>query len=110
MIYKISQVPPSLNSMYMYLRKGRVTTREYEAWKTAMGKELLPIQPIKSEKYALYIQIPRKTRGDIDNRIKAISDLLVSVGATPDDRHMDRLQIERADIDCVKIEVAEMIW
>ena len=105
MIYRLSEVPPSLNMMFHYVRKGRVLTKEYREWRKAMSKELLPVTPLKCEKYSLEIQVPRKTRGDIDNRIKAISDLLVEVGATPDDRHMDECRIVRADIDETIIEV-----
>lgn len=111
MIYKLSQTPPSLNMSSKNRSgkgKGRYSTPEYTAWQKLSGYELLPIKPIKTDKYALYIQIPRKTRGDIDNRIKAVSDLLVKHGATPDDCHMDFCQIERADIDYTRVEVVEI--
>jgi len=43
--------------------------------------------------YSVDIRVP-KTRGDIDNRIKAILDFLVRVGLTLDDRHARRVSIE----------------
>jgi Holliday junction resolvase RusA-like endonuclease len=48
-------------------------------------------------KFAVGINLPRKMRGDIDNRVKGILDALVSSGRIDDDRHMHVCR--RADQD-----------
>ena len=98
--------PPSTNNLYRQVRpRGnqawtvRAPTAEYEAWKREAGwlirSQALPL-PFFPGPFALSIEIPRKTRMDIDN-IKAIPDLLKSLGIVTDDRKMDRLFIERHD-------------
>jgi Holliday junction resolvase RusA-like endonuclease len=44
------------------------------------------------------IRLPRQTRGDVSNRIKAVEDYLVSRQVTDDDRFNARVTIERADV------------
>jgi Holliday junction resolvase RusA-like endonuclease len=43
------------------------------------------------------LPVPTATRGDIDNRTKAILDLLVSRALTVDDRHCQHVSVWRAD-------------
>ncbi len=42
------------------------------------------------------ITLPEMIRGDIDNRIKPISDFLVHEGVLPDDKHAWKVSVERS--------------
>lgn len=109
MLYKITTLPPSVNSMYGVVRGGgvkdRYKTPEYTAWIREATKEISPVTPLKAEKYELHIHLPKTMRGDIDNRVKPISDLLVTTGATPDDKHMEKLVVTKTTESGVIIEV-----
>lgn len=78
-------IPPSVNNMFPG-RSGRFKSAEYKAWIKAAGWELnaQKVRPV-SGPYALTLELPEKMRGDVDNRLKGISDLLVSHRLTPDD-------------------------
>jgi Holliday junction resolvase RusA-like endonuclease len=80
-------VPPSLNGMYFnFPGHGRVPTTKYTGWKAIAGWEIRAANPTKiSGPYRFTLLLPEKLRGDIDNRVKATLDLLVSLGVTPDD-------------------------
>ncbi len=90
-------IMPSLNNAFVNKQGGgRFASRQYAAWKQEAGWKLRDIkpQPVKG-RYALHTRLPVKMRGDIDNRAKALSDLLVSVGITPDDSKLWKLHVER---------------
>lgn len=78
-------VPPSANNLFASGRHCRYKTRKYKQWIEAAGKEILVHrpQPVLG-RYFLRIALP-KIKGDPDNRIKAISDLLVSMMLIEDD-------------------------
>lgn len=86
-------------------KKDRYKTSEYRDWIAATTKELLPIVPLKSAKYELHIHLPKNMRGDIDNRAKSAIDLLVSLGATPDDKHLIKLVMTKTADNETIIEV-----
>lgn len=100
-------LPPSTNALFLNVHgKGRVKTPAYKAWLVEAGL-LLKIQrpePVVGP-YQLEIRVPRKMRGDIDNRLKGASDLLVTYGIIPDDKHAQRISIARADVTEMEIEV-----
>lgn len=82
-------LPPSLNGMYRNVRgRGRVATEAFKKWKFDAGWEitLQDVVPIRVP-YNLALYLPIKMRGDIDNRIKGVSDILVVFGLIPDDRY-----------------------
>lgn len=83
--------PPSTNALYS---GRRFKTASYKAWINEAGWELKMQhwQPVKGA-FELLVQLPG--RGDLDN-LKAVPDLLVSMGVIPDDRRkfMRRLTIE----------------
>ncbi len=78
-------IPPSVNNMFPG-RAGRFKSKQYRAWILAAGWELKmqKVWPV-SGAYALTLELPENMRGDVDNRLKGISDLLVSHRLTPDD-------------------------
>lgn len=103
--YHLTTAPPSLNNAFATVGKRRIKTADYKAWIEAAGWELKVqgITPVGSP-YGISIEIGRKTsKSDIDNLIKPISDLLVKMGATPDDRKMDEVTIRRADREDVLV-------
>lgn len=103
--------PPSVNSLYRNVKgRGRVRTAKYNAWKTAAGWTIKHIRGgwdsaqieigkiLKRERpYEAFIYLPEKTRGDVDGRIKALLDLFVEHGVTPDDRFCRGVACYRAD-------------
>lgn len=91
-------VPPSVNAMYANSRngrgRGRYKTASYKQWIDEAGWEIKAQNPAPvTGKYRLRISLP-PIRGDADNRVKAVADLLVSLRLTPDDRHMVGLSVE----------------
>lgn len=93
-------MPPSVNNLFSTFKGRRIITRDYKAWKLAAAEALGP-------QYAAYgapsvhrpvhvsIKLGMGYRGDIANREKAITDLLVANIDMPDDRYIERLVIER---------------
>ena len=95
MKFRTLPIPPSLNSMFPGKTR-RHKSAEYKAWIEHAGwvLETARISPVIGP-FALQIRLPVKMRGDIDNRAKAILDLLVKHGVTPDDSKTWRLIVER---------------
>jgi len=81
-------VPPSVNHLHASAKGGRrYKTRLYRAWERDAAWEIRTQHPGHViGKYALTLILP-KIRGDIDNRLKPVLDLLHRLGITPDDRH-----------------------
>lgn len=52
------------------------------------------IKPVTGD-YKLCVGIPKALRGDADNRLKCVSDFLVSREITPDDKHCQEFTIRR---------------
>ena len=99
-------IPPSVNNLFSSVSSGRggrtrrIVTSAYRQWKERAGWELTIAggKPVRGP-YRLTVMLPAKMRGDIDNRVKATSDLLVSLGLTPDDHHAVSVHAERnADV------------
>jgi hypothetical protein len=76
----------------------------YRAWQKAAGEELL-VQRARwavkalpfNQRFVCRIRLPMDMPGDIDNRAKAIIDLLVQMRITPDDKMLYQLQVGRSD-------------
>lgn len=81
-------VPPSVNALFANSAKGgRIKTQAYRDWITEAGWMLKSQRPGSvTGPYAMVIRLPENIRGDIGNREKAISDLMVAHKITPDDR------------------------
>lgn len=71
-------IPPSLNNIFANGKKGRFKTAAYKAWRAEAGYKILAQRPEKhSGDVLVNIQIgPRIPNADIDNRIKAVLDVL----------------------------------
>jgi crossover junction endodeoxyribonuclease RusA len=84
-------IPPSVNGAWINLPKGgRARSKKYTAWAKAAGWELLAQRPRKViGPYEIRIILGNKrNRGDADNRIKSLVDLVVKHGIVEDDRRM----------------------
>lgn len=97
-------IPPSANNLFAtVIIKGkprRITTREYKAWREMAGDQLVHQYaafggPSIPRHASLRIQLNLNHKGDIANREKAITDLLVEHLDMPDDCWIDRIVIER---------------
>ena len=82
--------PPTLNTMYRNVpRVGRVKTKKYKSWISDALRDLKfhGYEPCTT-KCAVTIRIGKhgKVKEDIDNRIKAVLDILVAAGVIEDDR------------------------
>lgn len=106
----IIPTPPSVNAMYCNSRngkgRGRYKSRQYKEWLDEAGWSVKAQRPERvAGPYWLAISLPR-IRGDIDNRVKAINDLLVSLNLVDDDKHCEALTIKRrSDLGLTEITV-----
>jgi len=97
-------IPPSVNSMYANRKggrgKGRYKTKEYKDWLRRADHYVIAqswrIDYIPGP-CDLHIKVPAKMRGDVDNRIKAVADYLVSRQITADDKFYRKVSIERCE-------------
>ena len=81
--------PPSTNALFRNVPKvGRVRTKEYDRWRGVAGWELQAQRP---KKFTAPVEVivelnpPTKHALDLDNRNKALLDLLVTHQVIPDD-------------------------
>ncbi len=103
--------PPSVNGLFANTKHGRVKTKKYRDWIEQAGWELKTQRPdpVYGD-YELEIVVPR-TRGDLDNYCKAVSDLLVTHKLIDDDVHARKIILsrdDRADAVTVTISKAEL--
>jgi Holliday junction resolvase RusA-like endonuclease len=79
---------------------GRSKTKAYREWLRQAGWEIKLSEPKPEPIVGMYtaqIVVSSKLRGDIDNRVKAVLDLLVSLGLTSDDFYCFKSSIERSN-------------
>ena len=97
-------IPPSVNRLYANApgagegHKGRRKTAAYRDWLQLAQADLLQaradVSPVPPP-YGIRITLNIDRRSDLDNRAKAILDLLQSLGVLADDRQVDQLLLER---------------
>jgi crossover junction endodeoxyribonuclease RusA len=111
MIRAVLPYPPSTNTLYRNVSgKGRVKTAKYKQWIDEAGFVLMfKHLPAITGPYVLQIDLFQSDarRRDIDNGIKAISDLLVAHGLVEDDSLCMDLKVSRrkADEACAIVQV-----
>lgn len=116
--YVIRHPPPSVNNVFTSVPgRGRVKTQRYRTWVTAAGWDIKAArQNWRPESwYALDIRLPmaiaaKGTRADIDNRIKAVTDLLVSLDCVPDDKWLAQVAIRYGDVEHTTVTVTDAAW
>lgn len=99
----IITTPTSANDLYHRGRDGRVRrSREYASWKQTAGQQILSQRPklrcrsLPFGPYAVQVLIGVSDRGDIDNRAKALLDLMHEMQITPDDSLLWDFRVTRA--------------
>ena len=87
--------PPSVNRYKRVSMNGKLySTKKYLEWKKAAGWELLAQRigaPRKVLAGDLFVEMVFARRGDLDNRIKPLLDLLQDVGIYANDEQVVRL-------------------
>lgn len=89
---------PSLNNAYANNpRGGRYPTKQVSDWKRLAGWIVAFANPPTIDgPYKLTVLVPKQMRGDVDNRIKLVSDLLSKeMGVLPDDRKAEEATCRR---------------
>lgn len=93
-------MPPSVNALFvqsrMGSRRGRAPSPQYVKWEREAGQALeRQPWPECAPPYAVTIAVNIDRRGDIDNRVKPILDLLVKHGVIAGDQWVDALFVRR---------------
>lgn len=92
-------MPPSVNKLFANVRgRGRIRTREYKSWSHQAIWTIIckcPQPRLIKPPYTVRISLPVKMRGDLDNRVKAVLDVLVKSGVMDDDSHVMDLRVIR---------------
>lgn len=93
-------VPPSLNNAFATYRGRRIPSREYKAWRQLAAIQIGKVTSRVQSPVVVFIII-RGGKGfpitsDLDNRIKPVLDLLVSLGVLEGDsiQHVRHVGIE----------------
>lgn len=104
MMHFILPVPPSSNMAYRNVPGiGRVKSKDHKDWKREAGiiaklqhrQQGSPKLP-DGQPYKMLIKVNISRRGDIMNREKLLTDLLVGLEIIPDDRWCDEFTIYRS--------------
>lgn len=95
-------MPPSTNNMFVNVpKRGRASSEEYRDWKQSARRIVMraweaAARPKIGKPYKVKISLGLNRSGDIANREKALTDILVStIPDFPDDRWIDHITIER---------------
>lgn len=84
-------LPPTVNNAYVNGKKGRFKSAASKRWQRTAVAEIwrqVPAGLRIGGPVVVYIALPRKMRGDCDNRIKPILDALVVSKRIDDDRNV----------------------
>jgi hypothetical protein len=112
-------LPPSVNAMFVRARLGskvgKAPSPQYRKWKLAARDIVMNAwneqdKPIIGKPYAVHIRVNVDHKGDIANREKALTDILVAtIPGFPDDCWANRVLIERdRTVDGAHIEVVTL--
>lgn len=89
-------MPVSVNALYATVGKRRVKTKAYRGWIRDAGWLLVLQRPDHIPgKYNMSVRIPSSTKGDCDNYLKALGDLLQRHGVIVNDRLSQEISICR---------------
>ena len=93
-------IPPSANNLFLNPprpRMRRPVSPIYTRWQWEARAALpKPLPEAIKGPYRLRLLLPMNMRGDVDNRLKAASDFLVSFALIPNDRHALSVMAERS--------------
>lgn len=103
--------PPSVNALFANIPgRGRIKTRYYKQWLKEAGWEIKaqPRGRVITGDISIDIRCPHGFRaGDIDNRVKALLDLIVSVGIIEDDRFVVDLRVRWDHVEKCTISITK---
>lgn len=105
---------PTSNNLFAGFGTRRHRTPKYEMWAKEAGWILASQRPPMFDgkvSIRLEVEEPKTKRAtDLDNRTKAVLDLLVSHGVIPSDdqRYVRRIILEWADVDGVRVTIEAM--
>ena len=92
----LPMTPPSLNNIFINVKKGRIKAPEYVAWQIRASMHIRKQSgwhvPGKVRVRLAFNE--RQTRCDLDNLIKACLDILMANGRISDDRNVRKLEAE----------------
>jgi len=89
--------PPTTNHLFATAGAKRVKSRAYRAWIDAAGCEIMAQgrQRVHGPvTLAIALRRPDKRKRDLSNAIKAVEDLIVSMGVIDDDSLVQRLSVQ----------------
>lgn len=88
-------VPVSVNEIYSRTKAGMRLSDAYSRWIEEAGWRLIQQRPGRIfGRYQLTMRVPAESRADLDNLIKAASDLLQLHGVVRNDRDASRIVLE----------------
>lgn len=108
-IVTLAMLPPSVNGIFRNVHgRGRVKTKAYKAWLKAAGWEVNCQKPIRiAGKVEIDITCKRPSgNSDIDNRVKAALDLLVTMNLIDDDRYVERVRAQWGAVEGCQIVIS----
>ena len=98
-------IPPSVNSAFVARHGSHRTAKSgtHLFWLRCVEEEIFalteahtkPLPQCNGTSYGLWIDVPAIMRGDIDNRVKLLSDMLVSLKVVADDKLMRHLYVTK---------------
>jgi len=96
--------PISTNALWRPRPGGMCKTVAYKDWLTEAGLVLNSQRPGHvAGPYCITIRVARGWRGDLDNAVKAVSDLLQVHSVIENDKLAQRVIIERSDVPGVSV-------
>lgn len=110
-------MPPSVNSIWRTgknRRTGKTITyldKKYTAWIVEADALLLtqkPFPQIKGNFTAVVTLDQSKRRGDADNRLKPIFDMLQRVGVIENDKYADKITVQWGEADGCSVQLVKV--
>lgn len=91
-------IPPSVNRVWRSVRGKVIKSADYKNWLNMAGWQIQAQRPGKIDgAYTLHVTFPECMRGDLDNRVKAISDILQKQGVIENDSYAFEIHLMRRD-------------
>lgn len=104
--------PPSVNSMYRNVTgKGRVKTVRYRTWARAASNEVMA-QTKQHIGGPVMVDITcqrKRSTEDVDNKIKAVLDLLVTMAVIDDDKNVHEVRARWGAVEGAVVTVVPMV-
>ena len=104
-------LPPTTNNLFAHYGSKRYINPQYAAWLRAAGWELQgqragsPCPLIEGDVQAIVLVRRPSKRADLDNRLKAVFDLLVRQAVIRDDTQIVRIAAAWGDVEGCEVTV-----